>query len=357
MTPMLLRLRTFFLPVILALSIWTVLSWRPDGSPIATTAATQASLTDRYGIFIMGSDGNPAWAPVMGLSWVIGPGPGDPLPAGVRSLYGLPVNPVLDESTLRGLVAQQPAAHWYIENEPNVSANAVGGIHASVDQYARGLNYYARVLKRMDPKARLLGPNIMNWDFTCIACGGYVSGRDWTIQMRDRYRALFRTEPPLDIWTIHSYDLDWQRLPQGDAVRQIGQILGLRTWLDGISGLRHKPIWVTEIGYHWNYPGLEPRADAKVYPSGDYAVGHLDQWMREVFGWLNAYAGRLNIQRWFAVLAYTEALESWMGGTRWPGIVMLDGPLPAPSINRFGRLYQQFAGVTDASATPVPPQP
>lgn len=323
--------------------------------------AGAATSNDRYGIFMMGNDGNPAWAPLMGLSWVIGPGPETPLPSGVRSLYGLPVNPVLDEATLRSLVARRPGAHWYVENEPNVPVPSQVDLATSVDRYARGLNYYARIFKGLDkgtkpldPGARLLGPNILNWSFTCNGCGGYTSGEEWTRRMRDRYRALYSAEPPLDIWTIHSYDLDWLNLPQGNTARQIAQIQGLRAWLDGIPTLRTKPIWITEVGYHWGFPGLELRADGLVYPTGAFAADHLDGWIREVFGWLNANAQAMRLDRWFIVLSYTEWLEPWMGGTRWPGILTLDGPLAGVTINRHGRLYQQLAGVSSTPPKPTP---
>jgi len=345
---------------LLLLALVVAISSVSPNSESLRSADAAAPTTDRYGIFMMGGDGDRAWAPMMGLLWVIGPGPERTLPAGVRSLYGLPVDPPLSEPALRSLLAQRPSAYWYIENEPNVTAGSDAGIPASVDLYARGLNYYARVIKgigapkgtALDPRATLLGPNILNWNFTCTNCGGYASGEAWTRQMRDRYRVLFGAEPPLDIWTIHSYDLDWVNLPQGNATRQIAQIQGMRSWLDGIAALRNAPIWITEIGYHWGYPGIAQVGDGRLYPVGAYDAEHLDRWMRDVFGWLNANAQGLRLDRWFITLSYTEALEPWMGGPRWPGILLFDGPLAAPTINRFGRLYQQFAGASSPSTKP-----
>jgi len=304
----------------------------------------------------------------MGLSWVIGPGPDDPLPRGVSSLYGLPVNPVTDLATLRRMVARHPGAAWYVENEPNVWTATDQGLAHSVESYVRGLHYYHRALKGtrpdgrdgLDPKATLLGPNVLNWNFSCIQCPGFATGESWTRRMRDRYLALYGTEPPLDVWTVHSYDLDWSRLPQGDAARQIAQIEGMRDWLDSIPALRGRPIWVTEIGYHWGYSGLRRGDDGLIYPTGEFDEEHLERWMREVFGWLNANAQWLNIERWFLTLTYTERLESWMGGTRWPGITLMDGPLRATSLNRFGRLYLELAGANRPEFAPVdqpPPLP
>ena len=211
--------------------------------------------------------------------------------------------------------------------------------------HARGLTYDARVLMRMEPNAKLVGPNILSWDFTCVGCSGYTPGRDWTLQMRDRYRPLYRTEPPPDIWTIHTYDLDWQNLPQGNTSRQIAQVQGLRTWLKANRTLGRKPIRVTKVGYHRNYLSFQKGTDGKIYPLGAYAADHLDRWMRDVFGWINANTQALRIDRWFIVLTYTEAVEPWMGGTRRPGIEILDGPLTTSMINRFGLLYQHLARV------------
>ena len=40
-------------------------------------------------------------------------------------------------------------------------------------QYATQLSYYATTIKGADPTARIVGPNALNWDYTCSDCTDY----------------------------------------------------------------------------------------------------------------------------------------------------------------------------------------
>src|SRR5262249_12739879 len=159
----------------------------------------------------------------------------------------------------------------------------------------------------------------------------FQSGREWTEQMRDAYRARFNTEPPFDIWGIHVYDLDWEHLPNGNAQRQIQQIDEARGWLDSIPELAPRPLWLTEVGIHWGYPGYEVRGD-QVYPTGEFQEAHVEAYMRELFGWLNQNAQLRNIARWFLWVTYISGAEQNFAS--WGGISLMDGPTAEANITR-----------------------
>ena len=53
-----------------------------------------------------------------------------------------------------------------------------------------------------------------------VGCrGDFPSGLEWSTSFVEAYRARFQAEPPIDIWAVHAYDLDWETLPQGNAER------------------------------------------------------------------------------------------------------------------------------------------
>jgi len=207
---------------------------------------------------------------------------------------------------------------------------------------AEVLAWAAKVIRDADPTARLVGPNVLNWAHTCEGCPGFTPGRDWTLQMRTAYVARYGTEPPFDVWSLHAYDLDWSALPQGNAARQIEQIQGLRDWLDSLPGLHGRPIWITELGLLWAYPGITWR-EGRASPVGEYDYERVEAYLRAILGWLSDNAERLVIERWFLWVVSWQRPEPWQ--TVWTGIRLMDGPAPDAPINRLGRLYQELAGV------------
>jgi len=229
-------------------------------------------------------------------------------------------------------------------NEPNVTDDGSGHFETMTpDAYAIGLNSFAAQIKKADPTARLVGPNVLNWTFKCAGCkGDFPSGAEWTSQFVDAYRARFRQEPPLDVYAVHAYDLDWESLPQGNATRAIDQISGMRAFLDADAQLAGKPMWVSEIGIHWGYPGFEQK-DGRISPKGEFDYDHVENYMRTLFGWLNANAVDLRIERWFVAGISTSTTETF--NSVWGGITFMDGLAADSPINRLGQLYRQLAGV------------
>lgn len=312
--------------------------------------AQPAPLRSRYAIGI--GAGSPAAAATLGLEWMtwppagaalLGRGDASQLPAGIQFPFFLSINPTTPEADIRALAEQRPGAYWIVGNEPNLPPefNVDPTAAADPDSYAQALNHYDRLLREIDPSARLVGPNVINWSFTCTGCPGFQSGAEWTAQMRDAYVRRYGSEPPFAVWAIHLYDLDWLNLPMGNADRQIAQIQELRAWLDGVPGLAGKPIWLTEVGVHWGYPSFEIR-DGKVFPVGEFDFNHMERYMRTLYGWLNANAEAQIVERWFI-------WTSWGGGEErigeFGGINLMTGPAADAAAARLGRLYQELAGI------------
>jgi hypothetical protein len=299
-------------------------------------------LLERYGVAVV--NGAAEQVTTLGFTWFTQCcDPERELPRGTKSPRLAPIDPVWDAATVRALVRQFPGSYWLIGNEPNVVESSPDGFgNASPEQYATALNFYARTLKGADPTAKLVGPNMLNWDFICNGCPGYPQGMAWTERMRNSYVARYGVEPPLDVWAIHTYELDWYSFPNGNAGRHIDQVLGLRGWLDSFEGLAGKPIWISELGLHWAYPGIEWNDDI-ASPVGEYDYDHVEQFMTDLFGWLNANADQFHIEKWFIFPIYAAYPESFQ--TQWAGINLMDGPEADAPINRLGELYRQLAGI------------
>lgn len=305
----------------------------------ALSDAQAAARRSRFGVGLV--DGSPDQVRALGLEWFTptfqpdyDPPPGTSMPR------FLPINPPLGEAEARALVSKHRGSYWLVGNEPNVPDMTYGG--TDPDTYARSLNFYHRVLRDEDPTAKLVGPNVLNWRDTCNGCPGFPAGMGWTLRMRATYLKLFQAEPPLDVWSLHTYELDWHKLPMGNAAKHIAQIQGMRDWLDSIPALSGAPMWLTEIGIHWGYPGMEFRGDL-AYPTGQFDTAHVERWMRELFGWLNDNADQLNIERWFLFPLSTTIFEAYQ--SQWAGVTLMDGPQTNAPITYLGRVYQELAGV------------
>ena len=194
---------------------------------------------------------------------------------------------------------------WSLFLEPNgVSASSP---QAQPAAYAARLHAAAAALRAADPTARLLGPDVLDWETACQGCGGMVSGEAWTVAMREAYLAAYGQEPPFDIWSIHTYPLDWQHLPTVNYQEMEQQLLGLRAWLDSIPALRGKPIWDTELGVHWGYTAYQFRqvgGKATLLPAGQLRTDLVEDYLRQFLAWLTANGPRYRIERWFVWAAY-----------------------------------------------------
>ena len=310
--------------------------------PVRFPSPVASARRSRFGVGVV--DGDPDQVRALGLEWHTQCCKPDFIPPeGTRAPRFIPINPPLDEAMVRSLAQRFPGSHWLIGNEPNVAESSPPGLgNTDPDVYAQSLHFYAGVFRQADPTAKLVGPSVLNWTFVCNGCPGFPQGFGWTQRMRDAHVARYGAEPPLDVWSLHTYDIDWGKLPNGDAGRTIAQIQGMRDWLDGISGLQGKPIWITEMGIHWGYPGLTWRGDV-AHPAGEFAYDHVERYMRTVFGWLNSVAESLHIEKWFIYPLSTTIFEQYQA--KWAGITLMNGPGADAPITRLGRVYQELAGV------------
>ena len=109
------------------------------------------------------------------------------------------VRPGADFVEVAARAKANPGRTWLVGNEPNV----IGQDDVATAAYADFLAASAQAIRAADPSARMVGPNVLNWDKTCDGCPGYRSGHSWSDEFlrvfRQKYGAL-----PLDAWGMHT---------------------------------------------------------------------------------------------------------------------------------------------------------
>jgi hypothetical protein len=256
-----------------------------------------------------------------------------------------------------------PGASWEIGNEPNVPGQ--DGLAPEI--YAvRYRNLYQQI-KGADPTARVIAGNMLNWEFTCTACGGFTNGQSWFQRFWDSYVDLYGSAPPADAWGIHAYIVSWDRLPMVDTRLLTDQIAGYRDFLNQ-KGQAATPIWITELGVIWGYNGwtsidyrfptdpayctvvpdswclLAPcRVDSHVCVGARpsvYDTPALSAYLAEVLDWLLANAGPLRLQRWFW---YIQAPVPEPYAAAFGGVALMETIGPTAKLTPFGQIFLQRA--------------
>ena len=229
--------------------------------------------------------------------------------------------------------------YWLIGNEPNV----VGQDNTPPGLYAEALYEFSKAVRVADPRAVLIGPNVLNWDQTCQACPGFTAGLTWTEAMRTAYRSRYGSEPPLNAWSIHTYSLDWNHLPLINQSQDALQIQNLRSYLDKVAELRNRPIWLSEFGVVWGYDGIQWQAGADgnytAQPRGQFRKDLIEQYLTASLDWLEVNADRLKIERWFVFTSLGE--PEGFSPTTFAGLALFDNPSPTLNLTNFGRLYAE----------------
>jgi hypothetical protein len=245
---------------------------------------------------------------------------------------------------IQELAVQAPGSVWYIVGEPN----------------RRGANYNATTIVAQlhdiyeaikdpvngDPTARITSPSVLNWDFTCIGCGGFQSGQDWVAEFITAYQTTYGTEPPVDIWAIDVYPLVWDTLPTVDHQLVIDQINGMRSYLNTTSEQSGKPIWITEMGLHWGWDqmlwpgdaGYDPSCDPNPQPSGTYQTGQVIGYYTAIFDWLDANAVSKNIEKWFPLITYWNV--NTCNDSADAGSTFFDGPNIGANLTAVGQFFR-----------------
>jgi hypothetical protein len=232
------------------------------------------------------------------LDWTPDPAPQASNHANMLYVSALPGPP---DDHLANVASSNPGAVWYIIGEPN---RKIG--HSPAELIPGLKDLYTRI-KAADPTARITSPSVLNWDFTCVGCGGYQSGLDWANDFRLTWLALYGEEPPVDIWAIDVYPINWWNLPTVDHAIAVQQIAGLRSWLDNIPGQAAKPIWVTEIGLHWGYDEIDyATCSSGPTPLGTYQTDDVKNYFKSVFDWLENNSNSSNIERWFVFKTFAD---------------------------------------------------
>lgn len=249
---------------------------------------------------------------------------------------------------LQSLASVLPGAVWYVGGEPNRQF--------TVDEIIENLNYYYTQIKLVDPTARITSPSILNWEFTCIGCGGYTSGKTWMTELITRYQDLYGTLPPWDVWAIDLYPLDWHNFPNTgflpETIAQYApnlppnsesiaakQIDAYRTYIDSLPGRAGDPIIITELGIHWGWSSIEfgepgcPRGK----PAGEYKPLVLRDYFDSIFTWFEDHATSHNIERWFVYTTYSDVAHCRFDG--YSGMSLFDSLEVNAELSDIGRWY------------------
>jgi len=318
----------------------------PGASPTPTSTPTPQN-DDRFGVIASGS-GRDWQVQNLGATWFIDfdTDPGD-APPGTNKVPFIQVAPRIERTSpaeLALLTAAAPGSYWYIGGEPNVVQQGNMTPEAFVDEF----DYYATEIRAADPSARIMGPSILNWDFTCTGgCGGFRSGESWMRSFIDAYAASHGGDPPpVDVWSIDAYPLTWNTVPMTNWQIVRDQILGFRQYLaDEVPGHSSTPIWVTELASHWAFPAWAIKDSALAIPpdldiEADYLWGEMEGYMDGILGWLKNEGPAINVDRWFFFKGYVDIEASIPEG--YAGIYFYENGEEGASLNQLGEIYSDY---------------
>lgn len=243
---------------------------------------------------------------------------------------------------LQNRVKAAPASsYWLIGNEPNVP----GQDNATPADYARQYGAIRQIIRTLDPTAKMVGPNILNWNYTCNGCDGYAQADGWVTQMMQAYRQQTGREVDFEVWGIHTYGLNWSKLPLADYRQDISQVVAFRQFLNKLPAQANKPIWLTEFGVIWGYNDIryyeDKQGNPRVAPAGQFQRQALLDYVGGYADWLLANATEYRLERWFI---YTNFGLPEPYSDAFSGISLFDGAGSASRLNEFGRLYRSKAG-------------
>jgi hypothetical protein len=213
------------------------------------------------------------------------------------------------ESELRAAVAQYPGAAWLVGNEPDTAFETQDALTA--DQYAVAYRNAYRLIKSVDPTARVgIGTIVQPTPLRMM----------WLDLVWQAYRSRYKTAPPADFWSIHSFILreqagDWGTgIPPGmegatgelitleqtdDLDLFAARLINFRRWL-AEHGERNKPLWITEYGSLIPHDASGGHVTQPIDRAREYMIATFDL-LREARDPEIGYpsdGGRL-VQRWF----------------------------------------------------------
>ena len=267
---------------------------------------------------------------------------------------------------LESMAQAAPGSYWYVWGEANRYGYMTGARFAPV------LHHHITHLMAGDPTAKIIGTSLLNWDFTCIGCGGafacsaapgllrgYQCGRDWLDELINSYESTYNEKPPVYAWAIDTYPIDWTNTPNNDPSRLalyeadgtqelhseivIQQLVGMRAYLDSLTEYTATPIWITEIATHVAYDGWEWNAARGAFdPTGKYHWDKMAQYMKEILDWLDQNATSQNIEKWFFFTTWKNIVQP-PASDPYMGIILFDEPEVGAPLNCLGQLYRARA--------------
>lgn len=242
---------------------------------------------------------------------------------------------------LRAQAARHPGAAWAIGNEPNTGLQD----NLSPRAYAVFFDRVVSAIRAGDPSARIVAPNTLNFDFRCRGCAGDdLTGREWIDGFRAAYRELRGTEPPIDIWGVHAYEIDWIDPPMTDASVMQKQLEGLRAYLNTIPAHRGRPIWLTEFAIIWGFDDwrIEKAADGEnlVAPAGRFRSDLIEAFLGDALDWLETRGRQLGVERWFVFADHGIPDPIF---TTFAGISLVEAPDARSDLTRLGRIFRRRA--------------
>ena len=268
---------------------------------------------------------------------------------------------------LSAMAESSPGSYWYLSGE----LNRYG--HISGTRFAPVFNYLATNLKAGDSTAKIVSPSILNWDFICVGCQGYQGGELWLKEFIAAYQGRYGVKPPVDVWAIDAYPIDWLNTPNNDAETLfdpesrrfptykgefvlhseivVQQLLGMRQYLNTVPEYLDTPIWITEIAVHVGYDGwkfgpgfsLEPvgKNCVDTSPSCGYNWDHMSEYLVQVLDWLEINGAANKIEKWFFYRSWRDIVN--VGSDGYMGIIFFDGPESGASLNCLGEVYRARA--------------
>lgn len=334
--------------------------------------ATPTPTPDRYGVVLHATNEDAEYfLDELGVNWYMNfRRTMSGVPAGYQKLPYIrhdKASDLLSAGQISSVVQSAPAgSYWYVGGEPNN-----GGSYVSGSSFASVFHHYYTNIKAADPTAKVTGPSILNWDYTCIGCGLYTPagcdgveerglqcGQVWLQQFISAYESTYGEKPPVDVWAIDVYPIDWNNNPNNDpgkpaeylaegvdvshsyiAFRQVEK---LRAFLDD-NGYGDTPIWITEIAVHVGYDSWmwESFSPPRLNPVGVYHWDIMSSYLHEVLDLLEASAEAFKVEKWFFFITYRDIVNVSSDG--YMGITFFDGDGEGAALNCLGEVYRARA--------------
>ena len=156
---------------------------------------------------------------------------------------------------------------------------------------------------------------------------GYPCGADWLKEFISVYESSYGEKPPVDVWAIDAYPIDWVRTPNNadeHAPIVFSQLEGMRQYLNTIPEYADTPIWITEIAVHVGYDGWNFDPFPNIVPIQPYKWDKMSEYLIAILDWLEVNAFQQQ-DRQMVLLRDLEG-HSRSGGRRVYGNNLLRGP-------------------------------